>query len=336
MGKLIFLLLIGVVFSGCINRPVKNTSLSPEIASPFTVVVLPDTQCYCDVRFADSAEKWGNGDLRQYFYDQIDWILESSKPLNTAFVVHEGDIVQADDPREWEIANKAFSRLDGHVPYCLSLGNHDMGIVPSSDGRSYKSGMNRQTRFDDYFPQSRFSSESWFGGSYDDTMANAYYKFTPSGVNMLVISLEYHPRDEVLEWANEVCQENLDYEVIVLTHRYLSRDNTRISTDAKMEGNAGEAMWQKFVSRQPNIFMVLCGHIAGEGYLLSEGVHGNEVHQILCDYQSRHNGGESWLRYLTFDPEKGAIEVFTYNPSLDVHEEVPESRFRIEYPMGRN
>ncbi|MCH6259164.1 metallophosphoesterase [Puniceicoccaceae bacterium K14] len=337
MRYLILPFVICLALSGCFSNQNGIVARTSKIASsegePFTLVVLPDTQCYCDVQFEQSAKKWGNGDLRQYFYDQVDWILESSRRLNTAFVVHEGDIVQSDYPEEWEIANEALSRLDGHVPYCLSLGNHDIGIVINPDGKGYKSGMNRQTRFDDYFPKPRFESEAWFGGAYDDTMANAYFRFNPSGVKLMVVSLEFHPRDEVLEWANQICQENLDYQVIILTHRYLSRDNTRISTGTNIEGNNGEAMWQKLVSQQANIFMVLCGHIAGEGYLLSEGVHGNQVHQILCDYQSRNNGGESWLRYMTFEPKDNKIEVFTYNPSLDTHEETPNSRFKIGYQM---
>ena len=82
---------------------------------------------YCDTRLKLSHE-WGNGDLRRYFFDQTQWVVENRERLNIAFVAHAGDIVQTDYPEEWEIAQEAMSTLDGKVPYCLCLGDHDMGF----------------------------------------------------------------------------------------------------------------------------------------------------------------------------------------------------------------
>ena len=62
-------------------------------AEPFTIAVLPDTQFYCDTRLKLSA-KWGNGDLRRYFFAQTEWVRDNQQRLNIAFLVHEGDIVQ--------------------------------------------------------------------------------------------------------------------------------------------------------------------------------------------------------------------------------------------------
>ena len=88
---------------------------SPKNEKSFTLAVLPDTQFYCDTRLKLS-KKWGNGDLRRYFFDQTQWVKDNHKRLNIAFLVHEGDIVQADAPEEWAIAKEAMSILDGHVP----------------------------------------------------------------------------------------------------------------------------------------------------------------------------------------------------------------------------
>ena len=68
---------------------------SPKNEKSFTLAVLPDTQFYCDTRLKLS-KKWGNGDLRRYFFDQTRWVRDNQKRLNIAFLVHEGDIVQAD------------------------------------------------------------------------------------------------------------------------------------------------------------------------------------------------------------------------------------------------
>ena len=54
----------------------------------FTLAVLPDTQFYCDTRLKLS-KKWGNGDLRHYFFEQTRWVRDNQKRLIIAFLVHE-------------------------------------------------------------------------------------------------------------------------------------------------------------------------------------------------------------------------------------------------------
>lgn len=41
-------------------------------AEPYTIAILPDTQCYCDTRVKYSANRWENGDLRRYFLKQTE------------------------------------------------------------------------------------------------------------------------------------------------------------------------------------------------------------------------------------------------------------------------
>ncbi len=96
----------------------KQKGTEHQTTEPFTIAVLPDTQFYCDTRLKLSA-KWGNGDLRRYFFEQTEWVRDNQERLNIAFLVHEGDIVQADAPEEWAIAKEAMSVLDGKVPYCM-------------------------------------------------------------------------------------------------------------------------------------------------------------------------------------------------------------------------
>jgi hypothetical protein len=42
-----------------------------QIRETFTTMVLPDTQFYCDTRLKLAA-KWGNEDLRRYFFKQTE------------------------------------------------------------------------------------------------------------------------------------------------------------------------------------------------------------------------------------------------------------------------
>ena len=68
-----------------------------------------------------------------------------------------------------------------------------------------------------------------------------------------------------------------------------------------MGGSAGERIFQNLVRRHPNVFLVLCGHDDGEGYLLSRGDHGQAIHQLMSNYQQWPNGGELTLT-LTLTP----------------------------------
>ena len=67
--------------------------------------------------------------------------------------------------------------------------------------------------------------------------------------------------------------------------------------------------------------------------LTSRGRHGNEVHQVLSDYQGWHNGGEGYLRVMTFVPREDRIDVETFSPVLDDYVRTPENAFSLEYPM---
>jgi len=293
---------------------------------PFTVVVLPDTQNYCD---AYTGSKY-----RAHFFAQTRWIAENAGRLDIAFVLHAGDITQTDREEEWEVARKAMSALDGAVPYVLSLGNHDMGYGPSESG-GYTHALSRESKVEQYFPRKEAASAPGFGGTFDETLANSWWAFRAGGLDLLVVSLEYKPRDEVLEWANRVVADHPEHRAIVLTHSYLGRTGRRLrgSGGTRVEGNDGEGIWEKFVRRHESIFLVICGHVSGEARAESVGAGGNRVHEVLADYQSLPEGGGSWLRYLAFHPGEDRIEIYTYNPVQDEFQEGDSSCFTLTVPM---
>lgn len=336
MRKIPLLTLVALLVTGVILQKRRAAAESSAPATePFTIAVLPDTQFYCDTRLKLS-HKWGNGDLRRYFFEQTRWVRDNRERLNITFLVHEGDIVQTDAPEEWAIAREAMSVLDGKVPYCLCLGNHDMGFEKADNQYGGNIAVNRSTRFNHYFPREVFAKRREFGGTFHpERHDNSWYHFEAAGMKFLIVALEYNPRDEVLDWANRIVGEHPDHRVIVLTHAYLKGNKTRTTKTLKLRGNNGEQMWQKFVGKHRNIFLVLCGHFSGEAVLTSVGDHGNRVHQILSNYQALHNGGESWLRYLVFRPEADQIGIYTYNPALDEFKDGPSSRFDLDYPMTR-
>ncbi len=283
---------------------------------PFTIIALPDTQCYSD-RYP------------HIFESQTQWIARNVAALDIAMVIHEGDITDNNTDREWINARRAMDHLDGVVPYCVNSGNHDQ---PGW-------GAEREvTLFRQYFPLDRSSDLPHFGGTWAGGLENAWWRIERDGVPYLVLCLEFGPRRAVIDWANALLNEHPDERVILATHCYMYSDNSRVKPghDWSPHGYAGgdhdgEELWELLVRRHRNIFLVLSGHIlhSGTGRLTSINDHGSPVHQMLANYQILDEGGQGWLRILRIDPAQNCIEVKTYSPYLDKYADDSENQFTI-------
>ena len=295
----------------------------------FSIVVLPDTQNYTDSSF---------GGAPKYFHDQTNWIRVNKDKLNIVMVAHVGDIVQDPESRaQWKVADRAMKTIDDEVPYILCLGNHDI-----ADDQSAKDGA-RNTLLNDYFPPSRFTDNPLYTENFEadkrahfmepGRLDNYYLCFTGGGGKFLIIALEFKPRDKALTWANKVATAHPDHRCIVLTHGYLDAAAKLNMGRYALKGNSAREIRDKFVGRNGNVFLVLCGHILGESVLTSRGPSGNKVHQILANYQNDYvgNGGRGYLRIMTFFPDEKKIDVRTYSPSLGTFLIRPKSRFSLEY-----
>ena len=295
------------------------SALAQVTAPDFSVVVLPDTQYYSE----------SHPDI---FDEQTQWILDNQANYNIQFVLGEGDIVNvANQPVQWQNADAAVSLLDhAGIPYVLPLGNHDYdNFDPNSRGT---------TAFNTYFGPSRYAQYSWYMGGYPSgTNDNFYAEFTVNGQQYLILALEFIPRDGALDWAKTVLDANPDKEIIVVTHSFTFTDATRgdqcNNNDIFSPGNnQGEAVWQKLLINYPNLSLVLNGHFIGNGSRRADlGLHGNLVNQIYANYQNLSNGGNGWLRIMTFRPSLNRIDVVTYSPFLDQYETDSNNQFSIAW-----
>ncbi len=299
----------------------------------FTIAVLPDTQNYSS-HFPDQ------------YHAQTRWIAEQAAARRIACVLHLGDITNYNSPPEWEVAAAAMQQLDGKVPYFIAIGNHDY----SERGRC----VDRSTRYNEYFPLSRYRDTDTLGGVYDaepDRFENSYHLFSAGGTDYLVLALEYGPRNDVLRWANEVVAQHPDRKAILITHAYMYSDETRYHWAEKGDSqkwnphaygvakatdgdvNDGEQMWEKLVKKHPSFIMTLNGHVLNDGLgkLISQGDHGNDVTQMLVNFQMKPNGGDGWLRLLEVQPSTGRVRAYDYSPTLDKQNLSPQNRFDFQY-----
>ncbi len=139
-----------------------------------------------------------------------------------------------------------------------------------------------------------------------------------------MIHLEYDMPIYAVQWAQNVIDAHPDRRVIISTHLFLSTSGNRRTTACTAGRTACRRRPSGTSSIVPNcnVFLVLNGHYPGEA-APDDNACGEPVHQLESDYQSRANGGDGWLRYMTFEPSQNEIEVFTYSPTLN---SAPSSR----------
>lgn len=307
-------------------RQVTVSGVTPVGSSTedFTIIALPDTQFY---------SRW----FPAYFTKQTNWIANNISALNIKMVLGLGDIVDGGgEPAQWANAVAAYDVLDGKVPYHATIGNHDYDANDPSSRQAHTVNFNK------HFGPARYANKSWYRGNYNGSNENFYSVLNIGGKEFLFMSLEFYPRDAVLNWANSIIAANPDKEVIIATHSFMFPDNTRVGhcdpgtkdDFGVTADNDGDQTWQKLVSKHANVSMIVSGHIVystGVGRRADYGVNGNLVNEILSDYQSYGTGGDGWLRIMRFHPSKNTIDVQTYSPVKNAYLTDPANQFTIKW-----
>lgn len=283
----------------------------------FTLIGLPDTQFYTEQT---------NGGNNSTFKAQTSWIVANKDALNIKHVSQLGDCVQNGDNNgndiEWKradtsmkiIENPITTALTDGIPYSMNVGNHDQSPGGSASGTT--------TFFNQYFGTSRFASRAYWGGNYGSNADNSYQLFSANGIDFIVISLEYDPaaNASVISWANTLLQTYSTRKAIIVSHWIINADGTF--------GAQGQAVYNG-LKANPNLMLMLCGHINPNGEARRSDVfNGKTVHTLLSDYQDI-NGGNGWLRIMTFSPETNTVSVKTYSPTLNQYQTDDNSQFTI-------
>lgn len=296
--------------------PATQKQSDPTAAQNFSLIVLPDTQIYAE-------------SFPEIFCEQTQWIVDNKEKLNIQFVSQLGDIVNqgADDLNQWQVASECLGKLEGQVPFAIVPGNHDVDRVSGSPA-TFKT-------YNATFPLSRFYLYPWYRGDYIENQ-NSYQVIHAGGADFLFVNLEVDPPDDVLAWANKVLQDNQDKKAIVTTHIFLEDGTGQRATSPhfRSESNSAEDIWQKLITQNCNVFLVLSGHYHqadGENQLDSTNSCGQSVHQVVQDYQSREKGGNGRLRIYTFQPTQNLINVQTYSPVTRTFEVDTDSQFTLSY-----
>ena len=345
-----FFLLFTALF--CLNsvwaQSPKAEPIIPEYPTlqsegSFSMIMVPDPQSY--TKFA----------ANQPLFDlQTAWIAQNIKRLNIKAALFTGDMVEQNGKitskplpnphngdqtgrQQWEAVSRALSRLDNRLPYVVAQGNHDIGHITATDRHTIAPEYiypERNIKFEDCL----VSTCANFEGVH--TMENSAYEFrTETWGNLLVITFEFAPRDEVLAWAKQLIESNeyKNHKVIIITHSWLDTAGNRIANEGYTvrPWNVPENIWKKLVYESKNISLILCGHtgdapkiaenVANTNYKptssirIDKAADGRDIPQMMFNSQQgdgdwNGNGGDCWLRILEFKPDGKTISVRTFSP----------------------
>ena len=325
-------ILFAVVFSAvCVLAAAEYKAPALSHPDSWSMIVVPDVQFYIKER------------CHQGIVDLMNaWIADNVETLKIKQVLFVGDLVNNNDygiiasyndficREQWQIFSDMMKRLDGKVPYVLCTGNHDYGVRWSENYKTY---------YNDYFPTDRnpLSRRQLIGcftnASGKKTMENAAFELTappPDNRKFLIITLQFAPNDAILEQARKLADDPrfADHTGIVLTHSYLLARGKRIQQEKygvnQLGGNSGEGIFQKLVYPAKNIRLVVSGHVGGPqgwgvGFSTAENRAGKKVAQMVFNtqfvgYKQLGNGGDGWLRWLEFLPDKKTVRARTFSP----------------------
>ncbi len=295
----------------------------------FSIAIIPDTQYYTALKH--------NGTMSM-FEQQIQWIRDNKTKEKIAYVIHLGDVVDnGADAAQWTRAKTELYKLEAdRIPYGIAVGNHDQSpngdpVAPSTD-----------LGYNLYFGRTHMAAFPWFGGAEGDSnnADNHYDLFTANGVDYLVLyvefnspgSVEYNPAVEKLtmDWAEGVLNTYANRKAIIVSHSILNVPPDSNSNTTPGQGNnstpgqftvQGKIIYAK-MKQHKNVFLMLSGHISGEGFRRDE-FEGGIIKTYLADYQSRENapyngtnrnGGNGLMRLMRFNKTKQTLSVRTFAP----------------------
>lgn len=323
---------------------VSNNAFADPGDYDFALNHMPDTQFLAE-------------GFRDVFRRQASWIVANADARKIAYSSHTGDLIEnwmnghhVDERanREYQAAQDIMTLLnDANVPNGVMPGNHDNMWGRNND------------KYNEYFPVEMYSKKEWYGESWQPGDNSAHTDFFKAGeLDFMVISLQYSPSQEQLDWAAAQAAAHPNHNVIIAAHSYLHTTNVRDSYELRSTGNADE-IWERVIAPNDNVFMAFGGHYHGVATNYADPVTGDQVDatttsngtavvhngvggsrrtvvEMLADYQGYRSTlleddatatrsdyldrDAGFQRLLQFDLDAGLMGINTYSPNLDSFE----------------
>lgn len=281
----------------------NNDPFTLRLASNYNMVFMPDTQN--TIKFRSSVMNTA-----------MDWLIENQHTANIISVTHLGDVVEnGNNEEQWNTA-KLFSKLpSAGMNLLMQPGNHDW---PEYYDKYFGAESEYGKLTSDYVVRTSPSGRSTYmvndGGSY----------------KYMTLAIDYHSFDTDLTWVEYVLS-NTNMPTIITSHDLQNCSDTTPS-DVKLS-KKGSQVWD-IVRKYNQVFMMIGGHSHGAGDQILINDYGNEVFNILADYQFAHNGGNALFKFAEFDETENKIYLSTFSPYAATLSDAERTFFDVNYLTG--
>ena len=283
--------------------------VAPELQSNGTdsILMTGDTQNYT------SPDYYINGESNGIYNVIMEYVKEQYLNKKIAYFHHVGDMASnnsGNDPAQFEkesrIVSEAQQIIDAeNIPNGISVGNHDNHVVTTHQDNYVRPW------YDKYFPYTRYSSNFWYGGHYDNNY-NSYTLITIANRDFVFLNLGF--QSYPFEWANYVLNLYSHRIAIVCVHSYLGKE-----ASFTLEG---KTVYNYFVAPYSNVLMVLAGHTGVVDYNIRTVDESSDrrIYEIIVDHTGLEPlpggmGSAGYLRWITFKDNQ--IINKTYSPYRD-------------------
>lgn len=247
------------------------------------------------------------------------YIKNHATRLNIQAVLFSGDMSDSIDSHPTEQATfvSALSNLS-NIPHLISIGNHDYNTT---------GGARTSTLWNADTGQSYYTGTSWWNGGFCEVgrSENAYLLLTIGAVDYIFISMEFFPRQSVIDWASTLLTTYAARKAIIVTHAYEYIDGSAYAvgddfgpdaytdiTDA--DYNWGTDIWTELLNIHDNVILIHSGHVTGPARHSTNSAGGQPVHQVLFNNQTAGNWTDTAMRFMRFNPTTETINVETFSP----------------------
>ena len=271
----------------------------PIVGTNDKIRLLTDKKNY-NFLFVPDTQKYSNHNP-EIFHSQMNWIAKNTKKNNIVMNAFVGDIVDSNSEVQWNRSLEAISKLDKReIPYIMAAGNHD-----------YAGG----DPFLTYYGPDRFVDKEYYMGS-SPSGYGSYSLVEAGSYEYLILIVDMKNLKMDLEWSKNVLEQHKDKPTIIVSHDIIYPEIENNQTVAAESAN-GQLIWDELVNDHNQVFMTVNGHYFGITHGVKQNAAGNDVIQMLVNYQNDYRGGNGWLRLVEFDEKNNKLFFRTYSPFVD-------------------
>lgn len=323
-----WLFLISIILSSCGPNSVyyeyeDNFDYDLDPTSEY-ILIIGDMQEYTmNAKYAQN-----------YMLPTINWIRSmKAHGYKIDCVLHTGDITNNNENWQYGYFQDLTKPLADEILFVTVTGNHDYDWSKNSEIKQRESSkMTRYASFD-------LTCQNIVAQFETGRLDNIVVKNTIHGERYDILALEFGPRPEVLEWANEYVKSHPEHNFILLNHEFLETRGWRVSDGwSKAEKQflnipfcTPKTVWDNLINDNDNIRCVVCGHNGFSQLNHLPNALGRKVPQIMFNLQYLPHGGngmiEIWeIPQSTFNVKADVISTKTNLPYTEYQDSIFDYR----------